>query len=115
MADVVGFHGIPPARRRLARMLRELADIIEADQAETEPHGIMMCLMGAHQFEVIGIGETEGWVGARATMNAVLSARFDTMGGNIRMRDHFAYRPRKAAEVVPLVVAVKGAKAEGGN
>ena len=107
MSEVVGFHGVPAPRRRLAKMLRELADIIEADQAETEPHGIMMCLMGAHQFEVIGIGETEGWTGARAAMNAVLTARFDTIGGNIRMRDHWTYQPRKAAEITPLVVKAK--------
>ena len=107
MSEVVGFHGVPAPRRRLAKMLRELADIIEADQAETEPHGIMMCLMGAHQFEVIGIGETEGWTGGKAAMNAVLTARFDTIGGNIRMRDHWQYQPRKAAEITPLVVKCK--------
>ena len=108
MTKIIGFHGIPAPRRRLAKMLRELADIIEADQAETEPHGIIMCLMGAHQFEVVGIGETEGWTGGRAAMNAVLSARYDTEGGNIRLREHRAYQPRGAADVVPLIVAKKG-------
>jgi hypothetical protein len=109
MTEIVNFHGVPAPRRRLARMLRELAEIIETDQAETEPHGIMMCLMGAHQFEVIGIGETEGWSGARSAMTAVLSARFDTIGGNIRTRDHFLYQPRGSADVVPLIVARKSA------
>lgn len=111
MSDVIGFHGVPAPRRRLAKMLRELAEIIETDQAETEPHGILMCLMGAHQFEVVGIGETEGWTGARAAMNAVLSARFDTLGGNIRTREHMAYQPRSAAQVVPLSVSRKGGAA----
>ena len=111
MSDVIGFHGVPAPRRRLARQLRELADIIESDQAETEPHGILMCLMGAMQFEVIGVGETEGWAGARQAMHAVTGSRFDTVGGNIRMRDHPIYQPRKAAEVTPLGVSMKGAKA----
>lgn len=107
MSDVVGFHGVPFPRRMLARELRGLADIIEADQAETEPHGIMMCFMGASQFEVVGIGDTEGWVGAREAMCAVLDARFDTVGGNIRMRSHRKYQPRDAASMVSLIVAKK--------
>lgn len=110
MSEVIGFHGIPAPRRRLARQLRELADIIEADEAETEPHGVLMCLMGAAQFEVIGIGDTEGWTGARAAMDAVLGARFDTFGGNIRTRQHRVYQPRGAAAVTPLVVAKKTEK-----
>lgn len=107
MSEVVGFHGIPAPRRYLARQLRELADIIEADQAETEPHGIMMCLMGAAQFEVVGIGDTEGWAGARQAMYSVLSAQFDTVGGNIRVREHAMYQPREAAAVTPLVIKFK--------
>lgn len=107
MSEVIGFHGIPAPRRTLARQLRELADILEADQAETEPHGIMMCLMGAAQFEVVGIGETEGWAGARQAMDAVLSARFDTIGGNVRTRQHRMYQPRGAAAVTPLTVSRK--------
>jgi hypothetical protein len=107
MSEIIGFYGIPAPRRTLARQLRELAEIIEADQAETEPHGILMCLMGAAQFEVIGIGETEGWAGARQTMDAVLLARFDTVGGNIRSRQHRMYQPRGAAAVTPLDVSRK--------
>ena len=105
MDKVVGFHGIPAPRRNLARQLRELADIIEADDAETEPHGIMMCLMGAAQFEVVGIGETEGWAGARQALHAVTYATFETIGGNIRPRQHRIYQPRGLAAVTPLVVA----------
>lgn len=114
MDKVVGFHGIPAPRRRLARQLRELADIIEADDAETEPHGIMMCLMGASQFEVIGIGETEGWSGARQALSAVTYASFDTIGGNIRTRQHRIYQPRGMAEVTPLIVARKASQEKGG-
>lgn len=88
MAKVIDFHGVPPARRALARDLRDLADLIEADQLETEPHGILMCLMGAVQFEVVSVGQTEGWRGATQAMHSVVGARFDTIGGNIRMRDH---------------------------
>lgn len=105
MADVLGFGGVPPARRIVASQLRELADIIASDAAETEPHGIVMCLMGATQFEVVCIGQTEGWSGAKSAMNAVLSARFDTIGGNIRQRHHHMYNPRAPAEVVPINVA----------
>lgn len=107
MTNVVGFHGVPAPRRTLARQLRQLADIIEADEAETEPHGILMCLMGAQQYEVVGLGETEGWVGARTAMSAVLSATFETTGGNIRPRHHRMYQPRGAAAVTPLSVAQK--------
>lgn len=107
MADIIGFHGIPAPRRSLARQLRELADIIESDEAETEPHGIMMCLMGSAQFEVVGIGNTEGWTGARQAMHSVVSARFDTVGGNVRMRDHKMYQPREAASITPLAVSRK--------
>lgn len=107
MAEIVGFHGVPAPRRYLARQLRDLADIIEADQAETEPHGIMMCFMGAAQFEVVGIGDTEGWAGARQAMHAVTTASFETVGGNVRVRDHARYQPRKAAEVTPLCVNLK--------
>lgn len=108
MADkVIGFKGVPAARRHLARQLREMADIISADMAETEPHGILMCLMGATQFEVIAVGQAEGWIGARQAMSAVLMARFDTVGGNIRQRVHQMYQPRDAAEILPLVVSQK--------
>jgi hypothetical protein len=112
MAKVIEFHGIPASRRTLARHLRDLADIIEADEAETEPHGIMMCLMGATQFEVIGVGETEGWAGARQAMGAVLSATFKTVGGNIRTRQHQIYHPRSAATVTPLIVALKSGEGD---
>ncbi len=107
MSEIIGFHGIPAPRRTLARQLRDLADIIDADQAETEPHGIMMCLMGASQYEVVGIGETEGWAGARSAMYAVLSASFETIGGNIRPRQHRMYQPRGAAAVTPLIISRK--------
>lgn len=107
MTNVVGFHGVPAPRRTLARQLRELADIIEADKSETEPHGVMMCLMGAAQFEVVGIGDTEGWSGARQAMYSVLGASFETVGGNIRIREHYMYQPRHAVNVTPLIVSRK--------
>ena len=105
--NVIGFSGVPAPRKYLADQLRELADIIESDQAETEPHGIMMVLMGAYQFEVVGIGETEGWTGARQALHAVTRASFETMGGNIRVRDHAIYQPRGKADVTPLAVKPK--------
>lgn len=105
--NVIGFHGVPAPRRYLAKQLRKLADIIEGDQAETEPHGIMMVLMGAHQFEVVGIGETEGWTGARQALHSVTCASFETVGGNIRTRGHAMYQPRGQAEVTPLVIKPK--------
>lgn len=107
MSNVTEFHGVPASRRHLARQLRELASIIEADKAETEPHGILMCLMGAAQFEVVTIGQSEGWLGATQAMKAVVGARFDTIGGNIRMRHHSIYEPRPAAEVTPLALSIK--------
>lgn len=111
MSRVVDFSGVPAARMKLARQLRELADLIEADMAATEPHGIMMCLMGAKQYEVIGAGDTEGWRGARAAMHAVCGATFQTVGGNIRDRAHRTYQPREAAEVVPITASRKEGEA----
>lgn len=107
MNDVVEFRGTPASRRNLAKQLRDLAAYIETDMLETEPHGIFMCLMGSGQFEVVVIGQTEGWAGAKNAMIAVLTARFDTEGGNIRTRMHPVYEPRKAAPVLPFVVALK--------
>ncbi len=108
MGDIIGFHGTPASRRHLAKQLREMADIIERGEAKTEPHGIMMVLMGPAQFEVIGVGDCEGWAGARHAMHAVTTASFETIGGNIRKRSHQKYQPKSAAEVTPLVVARKG-------
>lgn len=67
----------------------------------------MMVLMGAHQFEVVGIGEIEGWSGARQALHSVTTASFDTVGGNIRYRDHPIYQPRSTAEITELVVKFK--------
>lgn len=48
---------------------------------------------------------------ANSAMYAVLSAKFETVGGNIRVRDHPHYQPRQAATPTPLHIDTK----EGGQ
>jgi hypothetical protein len=95
MAEVLRFTGQShTARKRLADFLREIADAIESDRAETEPHAFVMCLTGPTRHEVIGDGyqsDPEGWRGARAALAAIQYARFKTEGGNMRKRDHRMY------------------------
>lgn len=89
------------AHRRLARWLRELADYIESDQLETEPHAALIVLTGVEQHEVLmaGYGEdSRGCDGAMNAARAVISPSYRTEGGNIRPRahDHYGLRLRKS-------------------
>lgn len=92
------------AHRRLARWLRELADYIEADDLETEPHAALIILTGSEQHEVLcaGYGEDrDGCDGAVYAAMAVTSPAYRTAGGNVRPRNHAKYgSPLRKANIV---------------
>lgn len=100
--------GISAASRVLARQLREIADHIEADELETQPHGAILCLTGPFQHEVLPMGDPEGNRGARSACHAILLATFRTVGGNIRTRNHQNYQAKAVAELVQMMARKKG-------
>lgn len=82
------------AHRKLARWLRDLADYIEADELETEPHAALIVLTGANQHEVLMAGygdDASGCDGAAHAATAVVSPSYRTEGGNTRTRNHTRY------------------------
>lgn len=91
MSELLRFSGQNhPARKKLADTLREIADFIDRDVVETEPHAFVLCLTGPTRHEVIGDGygnDPEGWSGARNALDAIRWAQFKTEGGNIRTRN----------------------------
>ncbi|MEN9062882.1 hypothetical protein [Ponticoccus litoralis] len=108
MGDLVNLHEMgrtPPARRALARYLRELAEVIEADEAETAPNAAVVILTGRTQHEVLHVGNDEepGFIrGALLAAQAVHTPHYDTAGGNIRLRTHTYASGRRAADLVTL-------------
>ena len=98
---------MPKARRDLARWLREIADSIEADAAETEPNAALLVLAGAERFEVLWKGEDidPGFTrGAITAARAVLCSGYETAGENLRPRSHQYGAPRGVAKVYELRV-----------
>lgn len=99
------------AHRRLARWLRELADYIEADELETEPHAALIVLTGAEQHEVLiaGYGEDRGGCdGAIYAAHAVTLTNFRTEGGNIRPRNHALYgQPLRKQNIIDFTPAAR--------
>ncbi|MEL7281322.1 MAG: hypothetical protein AAGK79_13260 [Pseudomonadota bacterium] len=96
---------VPKSRRDLARQLRDWADIIEADGAETEPNACLMVMTGRTQHEVLWFGgavEGQFLSGALQAAHAVIRAPFETVGGQIRPRTHQYGSGRKIADVVML-------------
>lgn len=90
------------AQQRVARYLRELADVIEKDEAETEPTAALIVLTGTSQHEVLSIGFGADATGlTEAAEVAVHCTRpYPTRGRNIRRR--YAYRapPLTGGDVV---------------
>ena len=96
---------VPKSRKDLARQLREWADIIDADMAETEPNACLLVMTGRTQHEVLWFGSAvEGAFlsGALAAATAVIRAPFLTEGGSVRPRTHNYASGRKVADVVML-------------
>ena len=97
MADVLELpaHARASAhRRKIANYLRTIADGIEADELETEPHGFILVLTGRHQHEVLSAGygdDADGFDGAATAAQTVCLASYRTTGGNIRQRNHARY------------------------
>lgn len=97
MADIVSLPESAKTRaahRRLARWLRDLADYIEGDQLETEPHAALIVLTGVAQHEVLIAGygdDNRGCEGAMNAARAVIAPSYRTEGGNIRARNHDHY------------------------
>lgn len=82
------------AHRKLANWLRELADIIEADSIETEPHAALIVLTGTEQHEVLCAGygsDGHGAQGAAYAAQTVMTTSYRTEGQNIRPRDWLQY------------------------
>lgn len=108
MGDLVNLQSkgrVPPARRSLARYLRELANVIEANEAETEPNAAVVILTGRTQHEVLHVGNDHepGFIrGAILAAQAVHMPRYDTEGGNIRPRTHNYASGRTVADLVVL-------------
>ncbi|MCP1550651.1 MULTISPECIES: hypothetical protein [Methylorubrum] len=97
-------HRAGRVRRDLARHLREIADLIEADQVETEPHAFWLVLTGMAQHEVLYAGYAEDGDGFRGALSAagfIGGAAFPTRGGPVRRREGEVYgRPYRNENVV---------------
>lgn len=106
MATVTPFAPrVPWARRDLARYLRDLAAIIENNEADVEPNAALIVLTGRTHHEVLWVGATlePGFAGgAVAAASAVVNAPFETEGRNWRPRTHGYQGGRIAGEVLPL-------------
>src|SRR5258708_5493050 len=79
---------------RLTQWLRELADYIDANDLETEPHAALIVLTGPDQHEAICAGYSDDGSaldGAAYAAMAVTRPHFATEGGNIRKRNHPHY------------------------
>lgn len=97
---------MPACRRALARYLRNIADCIEADMAETEPNAALLVLTGRTRHEVLHVGNNAepGFIdGAIAAARAVYCTPYETEGGNLRPRTHQYGSGRKVADVVPML------------
>ncbi len=91
-------------RRDLAQYLRIIADAIEADDAETEPHALLLVLTGRTQHEVLAAGYADdgaGFSGATRCMVG-MDAAWPTAGRNIRQRQHDRYGAPYERENVTL-------------
>lgn len=83
------------ARQRLARYLRELADVIERDDAATEPTAALIVLSGAKRHEVVCSGYKHDASGFCEAGHVALNCTrpWRSLGRNIRPRH--AYAPAK--------------------
>lgn len=90
------------AQQRLARYLRELADVIEKDEAATEPTAALIVLTGAKQHEVLscGFGNDATGLMEAAQVAEHCTRPWRTLGRNIRPRYCYRAMPMKDGNVV---------------
>lgn len=104
--SVVNFEpSVPSARRSLARYLRDLANVIDADLAEVEPNAALIVLTGRTAHEVVWTGghSEPGFLrGALAAAVAVIQTSYPTMGDRQRPRTHIYGSGRRDAEIVSI-------------
>lgn len=87
-------HQVGSVRRDLAKHLRMIADGIENDGLETEPHAFLLVLTGLAQHEVLYAGysqDAQGFHGALSAADAMRFASYRTRGGNVRRREGGRY------------------------
>jgi hypothetical protein len=110
MGNVVRFDGSgpPKSRRELARWLREIAALVEADGLETEPHAALVVLTGADRHEVVSAGygeDEEGFDGAVSAAYSIGTCHYERVGGNIALRNHPRYgRPYRSQNIAQFVL-----------
>jgi len=105
MTNVMAFGGVPRGRRELARWLRDLADTIESDRAETEPSAALVVLTGDARHEVLWTGHEHqpGFLrGAICAAYAVVTPTYDTAGSNVRPRTHGYAGHKREATVMEI-------------
>jgi hypothetical protein len=113
VTNIVQLNGVGPskARRDLARWLREIADLMEADLLETEPHAALIVLTGTERHEMASAGYSEGGDGFDGAVNAAWSigtAHYERVGGAFAMRNHPRYgRPFRSDNVAQFSLPKK--------
>lgn len=83
-------------RQRLAAWFRQIADYLDANILETEPHAALVVLAGREQYEVVSCGFTKDALGYREAIWAVKQVcdpSYRTVGGNIRKRHTYISTP----------------------
>jgi hypothetical protein len=86
------------------RYLREVADLLDANDAETEPTAALLVLSGRRNHEVVccGYGD-DAWGYEEASHAAYFVARasgYPTMGRNRRERGDYIARPLRHSNIV---------------
>lgn len=108
MSDVVAFPSAAARqhtkRARLAAYLRELADLIDADEVEVEPTAALVVISGPRTHEVVccGYGD-DAWGYEEASRVADFVARdcgYPTIGRNRRERGDYVARPMRHSNIV---------------
>jgi hypothetical protein len=91
-------------RAQLAAYLRELADLIAADELEVEPSAAVVVLTGRHTHEVVCCGYADDeWGYQDASRTADFVARdcgYPTVGRNRRVRGDYVARPLRHSNIV---------------
>ena len=113
-------------RAQLATYLRELADLVENDEVETDPTAALIVLSGPEEHEVIccGYGDDDHAIDEAAMVAGfVVRGSFVTLGGNRRKRGDYTPRPMRKPNIVeaafpkakaPSLILPKGSETHDG-